>query len=310
MNGRIVSITMCLAAYAIAGVAQTTVTTTNGGATGSVPVFTSNKNIENSTISQSNGKVGIGTTAHRLLEVGAGIPSSVDPTDISIAGLGALAAADSNGNGLFLNMTDSPFSGAGEIGVYNYATNTFIPLHINGSVIILSDPSRGGGYVGIATTAPGYPLDVNGKIHTADGIVFPDGTLQTTAYPASSSGGSAPIEVQNNEAVINTGVSATGSGIKHVRTNLACSTGSHIGDTCTIPVSWPGTPFADTNYTVTCMPKSVSGNWNSGNDNIVGYTLLIPDANKGPSAVNVVVENLQNSFYTTVTGLNCIAIHD
>lgn len=39
-----------------------------------------------------------------------------------------------------------------------------------------------GGNVGIGTTTPGYKLDVAGQIHSSSGgIVFPDGTTQTTA---------------------------------------------------------------------------------------------------------------------------------
>jgi hypothetical protein len=38
------------------------------------------------------------------------------------------------------------------------------------------------GNVGIGTTAPAYKLDVSGQIHTAAGVVFPDGSIQTVAY--------------------------------------------------------------------------------------------------------------------------------
>lgn len=52
-----------LSVVATATVAQTTVTTTNGGTVSTVPVFTSNKNVENSVITQSNGNVGIGSAS-------------------------------------------------------------------------------------------------------------------------------------------------------------------------------------------------------------------------------------------------------
>lgn len=43
------------------------------------------------------------------------------------------------------------------------------------------------GNVGIDTTTPAYPLDVAGQIRSSSGgIVFPDGTTQTTAYSASA----------------------------------------------------------------------------------------------------------------------------
>jgi len=38
------------------------------------------------------------------------------------------------------------------------------------------------GNVGIGTTTPAYLLDVLGQIHSSGGVVFPDGTSQTTAF--------------------------------------------------------------------------------------------------------------------------------
>jgi hypothetical protein len=45
------------------------------------------------------------------------------------------------------------------------------------------------GNVGIATTAPAYPLDVAGQIHTSAGIVFPDHTVQVSAFTPALCGG-------------------------------------------------------------------------------------------------------------------------
>ena len=50
-------------------------------------------------------------------------------------------------------------------------------------------PSYFGGNVGIGTTTPQYALDVGGAIHSSSGIVFPDGTTQTTAFNAALCGG-------------------------------------------------------------------------------------------------------------------------
>lgn len=158
------------------------------------------------------------------------------------------------------------------------------------------------GDVGIGTISPVYKLDVSGDIHTSDGIVFPDGTIQTTAYPASSGGGTAPLIVENNEVTINSGISSNGSGIKHVRTNASCTTDTYPGHTCTIVINWPGTGFADPNYTGTCNAKGAS----SGS-----FALLIPDSNKTTTSMTVVVENLTYpGMQVTVNGLNCVAIHD
>lgn len=98
----------------------------------------------------ANGNVGISTmTPNRLLEVGAGIPGSVDATNIKLAVLSKLAAADASGKALILNMSGSPFSGAGELNAYDWAGSLFIPLHINGSQILMGDASRGNAQVGI-----------------------------------------------------------------------------------------------------------------------------------------------------------------
>jgi hypothetical protein len=46
-----------------------------------------------------------------------------------------------------------------------------------------------GGNVGIGTTAPSYNLDVTGKIRSTVGVVYPDGTQQTTAWTGVLCGG-------------------------------------------------------------------------------------------------------------------------
>jgi hypothetical protein len=106
-------------------------------------------------ISASSSNVGIDTSSpHRLLEVGPGIPATVDTANIRFAALGALGAADATGNALFLNMTNAPFSGQGEIGNYNYSNSTWDTLNIDAATIILENPNRVNGNVGIGTTNP------------------------------------------------------------------------------------------------------------------------------------------------------------
>jgi hypothetical protein len=45
------------------------------------------------------------------------------------------------------------------------------------------------GNVGIGTTSPVYKLDVAGQIHTASGVVYPDGSIQSIAWTGSLCGG-------------------------------------------------------------------------------------------------------------------------
>lgn len=45
------------------------------------------------------------------------------------------------------------------------------------------------GNVGIGMTSPAYTLDVTGKVHSTAGVVYPDGTAQTTAWTGVLCGG-------------------------------------------------------------------------------------------------------------------------
>lgn len=119
------------------------------------------------------------------------------------------------------------------------------------------------------------------------------------------SGSSVPLVLEANSVQVNGGVDASGTGIKHARTNSSCTTGSSVGNTCAIVINWPGTGFADTNYTATCNAK--------GNPSETSFALLISDSNKGTTSMTVEVENVSsttNPEPVSVSGLNCIAIHD
>jgi hypothetical protein len=57
------------------------------------------------------------------------------------------------------------------------------------------------GNVGIGTTAPAYPLDVAGQIHSSGGIVFPDGSVQTTATGQTLSANNAITQSNGNVGI-------------------------------------------------------------------------------------------------------------
>jgi hypothetical protein len=313
MKGKVASLAISALLSVAIGVAQTAVTTTNGGIAGAVPVFTGTTNVERSVITQSNGNVGIGTTTPgAMLSLGSSTPTIpklliFDANNGWNMGLGTnLGAFGTSAGVLSIVMPEGFASQDGSSRLNIVAPTSAWPYASYATLMTVINS----GNVGIGTTTPTTKLEVNGPVTLTPGsngsITFPDGTVQTTAYPASSSGGSAPIQVDQNEVVINGGVSSNGSGIKHVRTDAACTTGSNIGNNCQIQVYWPGTLFSDTNYTVTCTPKRVS--FSGGYS--VGYDLTIPDANKQTGFTTVTISNLSQSTAVTVTGLNCIAIHD
>jgi hypothetical protein len=177
--------------------------------------------------------------------------------------------------------------------------------------------------VGIGTTAPGAKLEVNGNVKVdgdislagsnSNSITFPDGTVQTTAYQASSPGSDgSPLQVETNAVVINGGISASGSGLKHISTNTSCQTYKYDWNFCKISITWPGTPFADTNYDVVCTPKT--GALGNGSSAPQGILLYVADEDKTTTSVNVTVQigrtNDAGGLVTISPGISCIAIHD
>lgn len=98
--------------------------------------------------------------------VGIGITSPTTPLQIR-------SAANED---LVFRGAVSASSGA-EIGAVNDVNSVWEPLQLDGSITILGMA----GNVGVGLINPSYKLDVSGWMHTSSGIVFPDGTQQTTA---------------------------------------------------------------------------------------------------------------------------------
>ena len=132
------------------------------------------------------GNVGINTTVPRnTLEVKRGAnnieyyPAEFDGYAASIINASDVA----NGHGLFVgNRYSSEDSTVLNVGSLYSVAGTFQPYL---TVV-------GNGRVGIGTENPQYTLDVSGYIRTTTGIVFPDGSTQTTAQ---TGGGGTPANM-------------------------------------------------------------------------------------------------------------------
>lgn len=189
---RLAGLALPIVMLATSAVAQSNVTTTNGGTANTVPVFTTGTNVENSPISVSGGNVGIGTTSPvNKLDVEGGIIRI--GTGYAQYPAQAIIATGSDGH----NINIFPSLGGGNYNNIVQAGDQAIIYSVNfpGSGAFVIAPASAGassglrmdgaGNVGIGTAIPGAKLEIAGNVKVSGAgasITFPDGTVQSTAY--------------------------------------------------------------------------------------------------------------------------------
>jgi hypothetical protein len=253
--------------FALGAAAQTV--TTNGGATNTIPKFSSSTQIVNSSLSETNGNLTIPDNAYitdfdgLFYSGNLNLTTSCCTIDATHAGYGAWLNYNAFFNG------SNWIQARGDLNSYMFTTNF-----------------HGGGW-GWYTAAP---TGTNGSTITPVNVASLD-----------SSGN------LNNAGKIRVGggVDATGGGIKHARAGgCSASTAS-----CSVTVSWPGSAFADTNYTAVCTPD----NANQGVFSITSKTTSNVTVTIKPISVTVAVGTATgggSSFNVSMSGVECMAMHD
>jgi hypothetical protein len=192
---------LCISFFVLGASAQTV--TTNGGTTNTVPKFSGATTVVNSAVTENNGQVGIGTTnpqatlhvsgnntpgvlveAQDSVLLGTAVCCGAGPTGSSI---GSSAGWSSFYNGMFLdsNGTAAGASAGSQINTtvpsWRMALGSGTNEWPGGDNFVVARVPAGGNY---AAPAILLKVDNGGLLHTSGGLIFPDGSKQTTALPA------------------------------------------------------------------------------------------------------------------------------
>jgi hypothetical protein len=202
MSRKLVQLGFCLVALAMSAAAQVT----GSGSANQIPVFTGTSTVSgNSNIASVNGNVGIGTTSPgELLEIGSGWGGNLRVTG-DLFGINIdSAGAWSYSNWLYRASWSSTYNDMVYLapsGNHSATSDPAFILSSNQGFLFGTGTSAGtgltsqlmrittAGNVGIGTTSPAYALDVVGQMHASSGVVYPDGTQQTTAWTGVLCGG-------------------------------------------------------------------------------------------------------------------------
>jgi hypothetical protein len=287
---------------------------------GYLPVFTDGSgDLQNSALFQLNA----GTTAAPVWNLGFGtvapafnlnFVSQVDPAAIAIDGYGAvginfigrraegtLAAPSAILSGDNIMAMQGRGYGATKFSTSSRAYMKFFAAEnwtdaAQGTYISLATTPTGtaaaaerlritaAGNVGIGTTAPAYPLSVNGIIQSSGGILFPDGNLQTaaglTGTVAIADGGTGATSAAAARGTLGAAASGANSDI----TSLA-------GLTSPLPVNEGGTGSTTQNFVDLGNAQTIGGTKT--------FSSTIVASISGNASTATTAASVLNGVYTT-----------
>ena len=249
MGRKSIQLGFFIVALAASAAAQTTtnVTNTDNGTTNVVPVYSGAAAVTNSTIYASGGNVGIKTGSNSL--VGLLELSAPDQSAES-----AIAIRQSNNLNDGFDFGISQSTGMGYLYAVSGTTSNPIKTALEQFDPVNNYVIFNGGKVGIGTVSPAFTLDVAGQIRSsAGGIVFPDGSTQTTAYSQLAPG----------QASVTNGNNGTTGSFPYYTGNASLSSTSVItqsGSNVGIGTTTPSTALQI--YDGTYSQNAISG-WNS-----------------------------------------------